>query len=133
MIDDSVRKWIIKALEDFKIASHELDREVKEVVTTGVCFHCQQAAEKLIKAYLVSKNIDFAKTHDLEHLLDLCSKQDEEFKKIDVGNLTSYAVHIRYPDDFYVPVINEARECFKIASNVKDFVLRKLQIKEEEI
>jgi hypothetical protein len=31
-------------------------------------FHCQQAAEKLLKGFLVHASVDFGKMHDLEKL-----------------------------------------------------------------
>lgn len=60
-------------------------------------------------------------------------KQDSNFKKLNIGNLKFYAVEVRYPDEFYIPSINEAKECFDIASRVKDFVLKKLRVKEEDL
>jgi HEPN domain-containing protein len=58
MIDDYIEKWIIKAVNDLKLAEHELRQPEDEIVTDAICFHCQQAVEKLLKAYLASKNID---------------------------------------------------------------------------
>jgi HEPN domain-containing protein len=34
----------------------------------GAAYHCQQAAEKLLKGFLVRDNIDFRRTHDLYRL-----------------------------------------------------------------
>lgn len=134
MIDEQVKNWIIKAMEDFNIAKHELTFPENEISTGPVCFHCQQVVEKLLKAYLVSKNIDdFGKTHDLEGLIKLCSKQDTEFKNLNVGNLTDYAVEVRYPEEFYIPSIEEAKECFEIATKIKGFIFKKLQIVEEDL
>jgi hypothetical protein len=42
-------------------------------------------------------------------------------------------VDIRYPDNFYIPSLEEAKECFRIAEEIKEFVLMKIGIKEEEI
>ena len=128
MNDDYVKKWIMKAINDINISKHELVQPESEMVTDAICFHCQQSVEKFLKAYLVLKNIDIGKTHNLEFLLELCKKQDLDFGKIDVGNLSFYAVAVRYPDEFYMPTVQEARECFKIASAVRDFVLRKLEL-----
>lgn len=133
MISENVSKWIAKALEDFRTAKHELSFPENEISTGPVCFHCQQLVEKLLKAYLLSKNVDFEKTHDLEHLLDLCAKQDPDFAKLYVGNLTFYAVEVRYPDEFYIPSVEEARECFEIVLKIKDFILKKLEIENDEI
>ncbi len=127
MRDDYIQKWIIKATNDLKIAEHELSQPEEEMVTDAVCFHCQQSVEKLLKAYLVSKNIDFGKTHNLEFLLELCKKQDSDFESLNVGNLSFYAVEVRYPDEFYIPSVAEANECFEIASIARDFILKKLE------
>ncbi|SNQ62682.1 HEPN domain protein (fragment) [Candidatus Methanoperedens nitroreducens] len=43
-----------------------------------------------------------------------------------VGNLSFYAIEIRYPDEFYMPSVAEAKECFNIASKAKDFLLKKI-------
>jgi len=134
MIDEQVKNWIIKAMEDFTIAKHELTFPDENEISTGpVCFHCQQVVEKLLKSYLVSKNIDFGKTHDLEGLIRLCSEQDNEFKGLDVRSLTDYAVEVRYPEEFYIPSVEEAKECFEIAAKVKDFIFQKFGIKEKEL
>lgn len=127
MIDDYIRKWIIKADNDFKVAEHELTQPETEMVTDAICFHCQQSVEKLLKAYLASKNIDFGKTHNLEFLLELCKKHDTIFENINVGDLSFYAVEVRYPDEFYIPSVEEAKECFRIASTVRDSMMKELE------
>lgn len=40
---------------------------------------------------------------------------------------------MRYPDEFYTPSLDEAKECVKIARKVKEFVLKKLEVKEDEL
>ena len=37
----------------------------KTCILNIICYHCQQAAEKYLKGFLVSKYIPFEKTHDL--------------------------------------------------------------------
>jgi len=128
MNDDYVKKWVMKAINDINIVKHELVQPDSEMVTDAICFHCQQSVEKFLKAYLVMKKIDIGKTHNLEFLLELCKKQDIDFGNIDVGNLSFYAVTVRYPDEFYTPSVQEAKECFEIASAVRDFILRKLEL-----
>ncbi|MGH7792379.1 MAG: HEPN domain-containing protein [Thermodesulfobacteriota bacterium] len=127
-MDEYVKGWITKAKRDLKVAEHELGLPKEDIITDAVCFHCQQAVEKFLKAYLASKNLDFGKTHNLEYLIELCFKNDPEFKSIVLGNLSFYAVEIRYPDEFYTPSLNEAEESFQIAIDVKNFVLKKLGI-----
>ena len=38
----------------------------------AVAFHCQQAAEKWLKALLVAQGVAPRKTHELDHLVDAC-------------------------------------------------------------
>lgn len=123
---EDVKQWITKAMEDYRIAEHELSFPEDEIATGPVCFHCQQVIEKLLKAFLITQKLDFSKTHDLEYLTKLCAEIDNSFKTLDVGTLTSYAVDVRYPDDFYSPSIDEARYCFEIATKAKDFILKKI-------
>ncbi len=133
MIDDKVRKWVIKAMEDYRTVENEFKLKEDEIVTSSVCFHSQQFVEKILKAYLTMKGVDFGKTHNLEFLLKLCSETDPEFKQLEIGDLSTYAVEVRYPDDFYIPTIEEAKESFEIAKKIKNFVFRKLGISEEDI
>lgn len=37
----------------------------------AIAFHCQQAAEKYLKAFLTWHQVAFSKTHDLQELLDI--------------------------------------------------------------
>jgi HEPN domain-containing protein len=127
MMDEYLQKWLIKADNDLIVAEHEMNANSEERVTDAVCFHCQQAVEKYLKAFLIFRKKDFGKTHNLEYLLKLCSQLDKEFTKIDVGNLSFYAVEIRYPDDFYIPTVKEAKDSVKIAKQVKKFVLKRIQ------
>jgi hypothetical protein len=45
MIDDYIKKWIIKATHDLKVAEIGLRQPEEEllIITDAVCFHCQQA------------------------------------------------------------------------------------------
>ena len=133
MIDDYVKNWLIKANGDLKVAENEMNLTSEQMVTDAVCFHSQQAVEKLLKAFLITKNVEFGKTHNLEFLAELCGKEDEEFKELEVGNLSFYAVEVRYPDEFFIPSLDEAKECLRIARKVKEFVMNKLEVKDDEM
>jgi hypothetical protein len=45
-------------------------------------YHCQQAAEKAIKSWLLWKEVPFPKTHDLNRLLGLCAPLEPEFENL---------------------------------------------------
>jgi HEPN domain-containing protein len=126
-LKENINNWIIKAEYDLKTVSNEFSSI--EPVTDTICFHSQQAAEKYLKAYLISKGIPPEKTHKIERLIESCLKYDKHFIELkDTVILTQYAVDMRYPDDFYTPTIEEAKEALKFASKVKAFVLQRLNL-----
>lgn len=133
MIDEYLEKWLIKAGNDLKTAENESKLSPEDMVTDAICFHSQQAVEKYLKAYLIAKEIDFDKSHKLEYLLEICIEEDNDFSQVDIGDLSFYAVEVRYPDDFYIPTEKEARESLEIAQKVKEFIFKKLDIKESDI
>ncbi|MDI6792971.1 MAG: HEPN domain-containing protein [bacterium] len=126
VIKDLVNKWIKKAEKDILTAERELSFE--DPITDTVCFHCQQAVEKYLKAFLVCHQIYFTKTHKIMGLLELCATVDSSFKDDleDADNLTDYAVEIRYPDVWLESGVEDAEEAFEIAGKVKEFVLNKI-------
>lgn len=60
-----IENWLKKAENDLKIVKHELELSEEEMVKDGACFHCQQAVEKYLKAYLIFHKIDFPRTHNI--------------------------------------------------------------------
>ncbi len=42
--------------------------------------------------------------------------------------LTDYAVEVRYPEDEFEPTLEEAKESFDIAKQIKEFVLNKITV-----
>lgn len=127
-MNELCKNWIIKGKNDLKVASDAL--KVKNPVTDAICFHCQQSVEKFLKAYLCINNQEIPRIHDLTRLIDLCISIDKEFKylhEIQVDLLTDYAVEIRYPDDFYIPTVVEAKEAYKLANKAKNFILKKIK------
>jgi HEPN domain-containing protein len=126
LIQDLVKKWIEKADKDLLTAERELS--FKDPITETVCFHCQQAVEKYLKAYLVKHQIYFTKTHKIIELIELCSQVDESFRNElkNADSLTDYAVEVRYPDVSFSPSIEESKEAFEIANRAKNNILKKL-------
>lgn len=58
-----IRDWIEKANKDIKaVEKLRDDKDITEIV----CFHCQQAVEKYLKALLIYKNQDIPKTHNID-------------------------------------------------------------------
>jgi HEPN domain-containing protein len=102
----------------------------KDPVTETVCFHCQQAVEKYLKAFLIYHQIYFKKTHQISELIELCSTLDPSFRThlIEADDLSDYAVDVRYPDIGFEPDIKETKLALEISYKVQKFVLSKLNL-----
>ena len=125
-----LHNWKTKADNDIRIVEQGLKTE--EPVTDVLCFHSQQAVEKYLKLFLTANNIEFNPTHNIAILLQLCMSIDNSFSSLEeISYLTQYAVELRYPDDFYIPDLPETEKAYKLAINVRKFVLSKLKLKLE--
>lgn len=92
--------------------------------TDIVCFHCQQAVEKCLKAFLVRHDQDVPRTHDLPHLIAMCAAHRPDLAGIedDARTLTDYAVETRYADDWRDIPVAEAREAMDTAERLVVFI-----------
>jgi HEPN domain-containing protein len=117
------KEWFNKGEHDLISAGTLLEHN-KELSDT-ICFHSQQAAEKYIKAMLVFYKIEFIKSHDITYLLGLL--KDKIFVENDYfdmsDKMSDYSVEIRYPDDWYNPTLEEAKESVEIAKKFKKLLL----------
>jgi HEPN domain-containing protein len=120
--------WVNKAEEDFKAA--EILLAAPDSPSSAICFHCQQAIEKYLKAFLVNNNIDFPRTHDILELIDqFIIPIDNSFEniKIQAETLIDYAVAPRYPDYLFEPTRSDANEAFDIMKVIREFILLKIR------
>ena len=90
-----------------------------------VCFHAQQAAEKVLKALLVYHGERPPRTHDLVVLLTRCIDAGARLDDLeeDCRDLTFFAVSARYPDDLYEPDETDGRAMTAAAYRVRGRVL----------
>lgn len=94
-----VRAWLARAAEDLRAADHELT--AIPPILGDLVFHCQQAVEKLFKAFLVWHDVVFRKTHNLEELGEQCLGIDATLGEVvdRAVPLTEYAWRFRYPGE----------------------------------
>ena len=125
-----VRAWLHKAESDMKNAELIMVADDDSLPLDTVCFHCQQASEKYLKAYLIYQNRSFQYSHNLADIVHECMQIDRDFSAIQrkAEILTPYAVEIRYPDDFYMPTKSEAVEALAIATQIREFILARIDI-----
>lgn len=90
-----VRRWIQSAQED-RGAMRVLGAEG---LPRALGFHAQQAVEKLLKAVLISYDVQPEDTHAVGVLLGQLHRLDRRLAESlgEVDRLTPYAVRLRYP------------------------------------
>ena len=127
-MQEITKEWVFKAEEDF-ISADLLMHAGEAPIPDYVCFHCQQCAEKYLKAYLQEHEIEFERKHDLSPLLELCVARDKEFERLDedIRELDRFAVIVRYPG--IIIKAETAKLALKQAERVRKFIRRKLGIK----
>ncbi len=121
-----IRQWLLKARHDLRSAERLLTCD-PPLLDTAV-YHCQQTAEKALKAYLTLQDAPFQKVHVLSILVEQCMDFDRSFEDIrnTVDVLTPYAIAFRYPGDVLEPDPADAEEAFKFAALVLDFVVKRM-------
>jgi len=119
---DLARQWLAKAENDLLNVDNNLKSEIVPYDT--VCFHCQPAAEKLLKAYLVARGLAPPFTHDLLLLLEVILPHctDAERLRDDLALLMPYAVGMRYPDESFAPTREDALEARQAAQDVLEWL-----------
>jgi len=113
-----VRGWIARARSDLATA-RKLAAGPDPYLDTAV-FHCQQAAEKVLKGFLVLHDVRFEKTHDLEVLLGLANRVSGGLADLAdaADRLTPYAVAYRYPGDMLAPTADEFAAALAAADEI---------------
>jgi len=121
------REWLRKADADLRtarllIAEKPADHDV-------ICFHCQQAVEKYLKAFLQERGTPIPKTHDLKALLDLTLPFDPTLGSLrqSVRPLTKYAVEYRYPG--FRADRRQSRRALAVVERVRAEVRRRLGLR----
>jgi len=120
-----VDEWL--TIAEMNISSANFLRKMRPLPIEIICYHCQQSAEKYLKAYLAFKEIETLKTHDLVLLNDLCQKHDTEFSLLsdECLRLTDYGVSIRYP--YHLDLNQTDMEiALRDSQKIKEFTLIKI-------
>jgi len=123
-----VRQWIRKAELDYRAAESLL--QDADPIREVIAFHCQQAAEKYLKALLVSIPVEFPRTHDLDQLLELLAPVMPDLASTldGIGMLSPFGVTIRYPGDFPGLPAGQEAALFELARLTRDMVTARLKL-----
>ena len=116
-------------LEWMKRAKSNLERAKagqisEDILFEDLCFDCQQSVEKVLKALLISYDIEFPRTHSIGRLLELIKKVGIEIPEtiLQAVELTEYAVNARYPGELEELGQQEYEEALETAILVFEWV-----------
>jgi HEPN domain-containing protein len=120
---DETRRWVRRAEKDLRAA----DLCAAELPAEAL-FHCHQAAEKYLKAYLTWRQTAFRKTHEPRELAAACAGLDPGLQAVldPADALSKYAWQFRYPGAPYEPDTEEAAAGRSLAEHVRREVSRRL-------
>jgi HEPN domain-containing protein len=122
------KAWMVKAWRDLETARRTAAGQPP--FYDIAVYHCQQAAEKAVKSFLVHHGKSYEKTHDIEVLIDLACEIEAKFSELaDAADaLTPYATRFRYPNATFAvePQPVEYEEAFQNAKAIYEFVLDRL-------
>jgi HEPN domain-containing protein len=91
-------------------------------------FHCQQAAEKALKAFLTWHDRPFRKTHDLSVVAKQCTEIDPTIQPQadQLDDLTDYAWAFRYPASFVEPSPVDVEAASSLAHQIVEEIKKRL-------
>lgn len=122
-----VEEWLKRAKSNLKRA--KTGKVSEEILFEDLCFDCQQAVEKSLKALLIYLNVEFPWTHSVARLIELIEETGmvlpEEIK--DAIMLSEYAVTTRYPGDYEPVSEDEYNEAVVISEKVVDWITKKVR------
>ena len=122
------RAWLLKAHSDLHTAI-QIGGLPDGHLDAGI-YHCQQAAEKALKGFLVFRETAFEKIHDLEKIIQQAMEIEPGFGQLEIAaaSLTPYSSAYRYPSEqgFIEPSREEFDEAIRQAQTIYDFVLNLL-------
>lgn len=122
---ETAKEWFTYAKRDLDTAEF-LYLSMHPIPFEIVCYHCQQAAEKVLKGYLENSKIQIKKTHDLGILVTLCKQVNSDFQNIieNCIRLTDYGVQARYPFSMEIEqedmelALSDAKKIWKFVQNL---------------
>ena len=121
-----IEEWLNFAKEDLDTAKALLNSEY--LFNRSICYHCQQSAEKDLKAYIIYLDLPLNKTHNLIKLVDQISELDKEITPLQkaVEVLTDYIVTARYPDDSELITDEESKLAFNESEKINNYIKTKI-------
>jgi HEPN domain-containing protein len=122
-----VDEWLEIANDDLEAAQYLFGKPHRKQLEI-ICYHCQQCAEKSLKAFLCANGVAFTKTHEVELLCGQCSEIEPAFSKFydACETLEIYATKTRYPNRVDINE-HDAKKAIQEAAEIYQFAYKQIQ------
>ncbi|MFI5134638.1 MAG: HEPN domain-containing protein [Chitinophagales bacterium] len=138
-MENNFLEWVKKAEEDWKTCKILVAAE--DAPFDPILFHCQQTAEKYLKACLVKHLGPLEKIHDLIKLLHEVEKFEAASSMLatDCKFLNDFAIMLRYPGDYEVHTREDVEQAIASCKRIRHFfrktlgIARKTRNKKEKV
>jgi HEPN domain-containing protein len=112
--------WLRRARDDLGAARKLLAGH--DTFPATASYHCQQAAEKALKAVLVADTVPIPKTHDLRVLIERCLLLEPSLDALRdaCDELTPFATEFRYPTDAPDPTREDVAYAVTLSALIVD-------------
>jgi HEPN domain-containing protein len=126
-----VEDWILLADRDLKTA--EIIIKDDYPLNNIIAFHCQQAIEKYLKAFLIENDVPLKKTHDLIKLNGMIKLiKDLGIDKSKLTLISEIYIESRYPGDLGllpdgIPTDEQSKEFIEYAKEIKTIITNELK------
>ena len=128
-MDDNVQLWLEFANADLETADFLYEKQYPRQLEI-ICYHCQQAGEKAIKAVYIAKEIPggIPRKHDLWFLLEQMKNVVDIPESIydAAEKLDPYAIVFRYPGENRVDDYR-AKQAIGLAKAIIDWVNQNIE------
>ena len=128
-MDDNVQLWLEFANADLETADFLYEKQYPRQLEI-ICYHCQQAGEKAIKAVYIAKEIPggIPRKHDLWFLLEQMKNVVDIPESIydAAEKLDPYAIVFRYPGENRVDDYR-AKQAIGLAKTIIDWVNQNIE------
>ncbi len=120
-MNEFVAEWFKKANNDLVSAVYLFENIHPKQIEISA-YLCQQCIEKTMKGFLVSKDVEPDRTHDLEFLCKKCEAYEDNFINFlsECKNITPFATQGRYPNNIEITE-EQVKRALTQAKEIYDF------------
>lgn len=130
-MEHEVQQWIEFAKTDIGVAKH-LNEQYYPKPLEIICYHCQQAVEKAIKAIIIlcGAKGGLPKKHNLSFLLmQISNMVDIPERYYDYSDeLTPYGISVRYPNELHIEE-HHVKNALQYADEIVCWAEKMLEVK----